>query len=377
MSGYLPPGAQLPSVRQLARDLQVAPNTVVRAYEELERGGWIFAAARRGFVVAAIPADVAEPERRERLRAAVSALLQVAHQFGWIPPPCRPKSSGKCSLPCVTMLGLTRRTAEHSPQLSGSSAFWDMIHVNMSAVRIGTDREHQASPRGETDMSMTSSDVAGKQHKTSVLIVDDEPNIVEFLKMGFGYQGFEVTAAQDGLEALRLAGENKPDLVVLDLMLPGMDGIEVARQLRKGSDVAIIMLTARDAVDDRVQGLDTGADDYLVKPFAFKELMARVRAVLRRHGRNLDRMLTFQDVTLDRDSHIVTRDGREIELTPREFELLELFMMHPRQVLTRDAILARIWGYDYYGDDNVIEVFVRHLREKLGDTPPEAHPNCA
>jgi DNA-binding response OmpR family regulator len=218
--------------------------------------------------------------------------------------------------------------------------------------------------------SVGTQDIAGKQHKTSVLIVDDEPHIVEFLTMGFGYEGFAVTAVGDGLEALHVAAEIRPDIVVLDLMLPGMDGIEVARQLRKGSDLAIIMLTARDAVDDRVQGLDMGADDYLVKPFAFKELLARVRAVLRRHGKNLDRMLTFQDVTLDRDAHIVTRDGREIELTPREFELLELFMMHPRQVLTRDAILARIWGYDYFGDDNVIEVFVRHLREKLDDTPP-------
>ena len=218
---------------------------------------------------------------------------------------------------------------------------------------------------------MSMHEIAGKQHKTTVLIVDDEPNIVEFLKMGFGYEGFEVSSAADGLEALRLAGELKPDLVVLDLMLPAMDGIEVARQLRTGSDVAIIMLTARDALDERVRGLDTGADDYLVKPFAFKELMARVRAVLRRHDKNLDRLLTFQDVSLDRESHTVARDGREVELTPREFELLELFMMHPRQVLTRDAILARIWGYDYYGDDNVIEVFVRHLREKLGDNPPK------
>jgi two-component system response regulator MprA len=219
-------------------------------------------------------------------------------------------------------------------------------------------------------MSVTPPDPTGRQQKTSVLIVDDEPHIVEFLKMGFGYEGFVVASAADGPEALRQAAEVKPDIVILDLMLPGMDGIEVARQLRKGSDVAIIMLTARDAVDERVRGLDTGADDYLVKPFAFKELLARVRAVLRRHGKNLDRMLTFQDVILDRDAHIVTREGREIELTPREFELLELFMMHPRQVLTRDAILARIWGYDYYGDDNVIEVFVRHLREKLGDNPP-------
>jgi DNA-binding response OmpR family regulator len=147
--------------------------------------------------------------------------------------------------------------------------------------------------------------------------------------------------------------------------------MDVARRLRKLEDVAIIMLTARDAVDDRVAGLDTGADDYVTKPFAFKELMARVRAVMRRHGKSLERMLAFQDVSLDRETRIVTRGDRTVELTPREFELLELFLTHPRQVLTRDAILSRIWGYDFEGDDNVIEVFVRHLREKLGDNPPK------
>jgi two-component system response regulator MprA len=218
---------------------------------------------------------------------------------------------------------------------------------------------------------MAMQDIAAKQQKTTVLIVDDEPHIIEFLKLGFGYEGFEVAVATDGAEALRTAAEVRPDVVILDLMLPQIDGMEVARQLRKGSDVAIIMLTARDTVDDRVEGLDVGADDYLTKPFAFKELLARVRAVLRRHGKNLDRLLTFQDVTLDRETHTVTRNERQIELTPREFELLELFLMHPRQVLTRDSILARIWGYDYYGDDNVIEVFVRHLREKLDDNPPK------
>ncbi|MFI5274618.1 MAG: winged helix-turn-helix domain-containing protein, partial [Ktedonobacterales bacterium] len=125
------------------------------------------------------------------------------------------------------------------------------------------------------------------------------------------------------------------------------------------------------SVDDRVSGLDTGADDYVTKPFAFKELMARVRAVLRRRGKSLDRVLVFQDVTLDRETRLVSRGTTSIELTPREFELLELFLMHPRQVLTRDVILAHIWGYDYEGDDNILEVFVRHLREKLDDSPPK------
>lgn len=130
------------------------------------------------------------------------------------------------------------------------------------------------------------------------------------------------------------------------------------------------MLTAKDDIDDRVAGLDVGADDYLTKPFAFKELMARVRAVMRRNGNNFADVLTFHGVTLDRGTRIVTHDEQPVELTPREFDLLELFLMHPRQVLTRDVILARIWGYDYFGDDNIIEVYIRHLREKLNDNPP-------
>ena len=219
-------------------------------------------------------------------------------------------------------------------------------------------------------MTASRDDAPNAAHRPSVLIVDDEPHIVDFLRLGFGYEGFAVSVAASGPDALRAALAAPPDVVILDVMLPGMSGLDVAKRLRTASDVAIIMLTARDEVDDRVTGLDTGADDYITKPFAFKELMARVRAVLRRKGKSLDRLLAFQDVSLDRETRIVTRGDREIELTPREFELLELFLMHPRQVLTRDAILARIWGYDYVGDDNVIEVFVRHLREKLDDNPP-------
>jgi DNA-binding response OmpR family regulator len=217
---------------------------------------------------------------------------------------------------------------------------------------------------------MTASRDDTSARRPSVLIVDDEPHIVDFLRLGFGYEGFDVSVAANGPDALRAALATQPDIVILDVMLPGMSGLDIAKRLRGASDVAILMLTARDEVDDRVTGLDTGADDYLTKPFAFKELMARVRAVLRRKGKSLDRQLVFQDLSLDRETRIVARGDRAIELTPREFELLELFLMHPRQVLTRDAILARIWGYDYVGDDNVIEVFVRHLREKLDDIPP-------
>jgi two-component system response regulator MprA len=204
----------------------------------------------------------------------------------------------------------------------------------------------------------------------TVLVVDDEPQIVDFLQMGFTYEGFRVFAAFTGPEAIQAAATHKPDIIILDIMLPSADGLEVTRQIRKTHDTAIIMLTAKDDIDDRVAGLDLGADDYVTKPFAFKELMARVRAVLRRHGNNFADILTFHGITLDRGTRIVTHDEQPIELTPREFDLLELFLMHPRQVLTRDIILARVWGYEYVGDDNIIEVYVRHLREKLDDNPP-------
>jgi len=209
------------------------------------------------------------------------------------------------------------------------------------------------------------------ERKPTVLLVDDEPQIIEFLRMGFEYEGFSVFTAANGHEALRAVKAERPDIVILDVMLPGVDGLEVALHIRKAHDTAIIMLTARDEVDDRIAGLDRGADDYVTKPFAFKELMARVRAVMRRQGKALGDLLAFQGITLNRGTRVVRRDEREIELTPREFDLLEFFLMHPRQVLTRDAILARVWGYNYVGDDNVIEVYVRHLREKLGDHPPQ------
>jgi DNA-binding response OmpR family regulator len=211
---------------------------------------------------------------------------------------------------------------------------------------------------------------SGREKQPSVLIVDDEPQIRDFLQMGFVYEGFRVFQATTGPEAMRMAIEHQPDIIILDIMLPGFDGLEVTSQLRRCYDVPIIMLTAKDEIDDRVTGLDHGADDYLTKPFAFRELMARTRAVLRRRGNNLADILTFQDITLDRGTHQVTFHEQPIDLTPREFDLLELFLMHPRQVLSRDIILSRVWGYDYEGDDNIVEVYVRHLREKLHDNPP-------
>ncbi len=206
-----------------------------------------------------------------------------------------------------------------------------------------------------------------QERPISVLVVDDEPLIVEMLTMGLNYEGFKVSVATNGLEALDQAREVKPDLVVLDVMLPGIDGIEVCRRLRAQGDVGVLMLTARGELEDRVQGLDSGADDYLVKPFTFKELMARARAILRRRGINIQKALRMGDLILDRQTRRVTRGGRVIELTPREFDMLELFLTHPRQVFTRDVILNRVWGYDYLGDTNVIDVHIRHLREKLGD----------
>ena len=200
-----------------------------------------------------------------------------------------------------------------------------------------------------------------------VLVVDDELTMREFLEMGLGYEGFDVRTAADGSAGLETARAWSPDLVILDRMLPGLDGLEVCRRLRASGDVGVLMLSARGDVDDRIEGFDAGADDYLPKPFTFKELLARVRAVLRRRGIVLGRILAVGDLSLDRETRDVTRGERTVELTPREFELLELFIGHPRQVFSREAILNRIWGYEYEGDANVIEAHISALREKIGD----------
>ena len=205
------------------------------------------------------------------------------------------------------------------------------------------------------------------ERQPRVLVVDDELTMREFLEMGLGYEGFEVRTAADGSVGLETARSWSPDLVILDRMLPGLDGLEICRRLRATGDVAVLMLSARGEVDDRIDGFDAGADDYLPKPFTFKELLARVRAVLRRRGIALGRVIAVGDLSLDRETREVTRGERTVELTPREFELLELFIGHPRQVFSREAILNRIWGYEYDGDANVIEAHVSALREKLGD----------
>jgi two-component system response regulator MprA len=197
-----------------------------------------------------------------------------------------------------------------------------------------------------------------------ILVIEDEERIASLLQRGLIFEGYRVDVAGDGPTGLALARDNPPDLVVLDWMLPGMDGLEVCRRLRAAGAAPILMLTAKDAVADRVHGLDAGADDYLVKPFSFVELLARIRALLRRAAPASPEVLHFGDLTLDTGTHQAFRGERPMELTAKEYELLELFMQHPRQVLTREVIYDRVWRYDFGGESNIIEVYVRYLRQK-------------
>jgi DNA-binding response OmpR family regulator len=199
-----------------------------------------------------------------------------------------------------------------------------------------------------------------------ILIVEDEGEIAGYLRRGLAFEGYSIEIAADGMAALAAARERPPDLVVLDIMLPGLDGMEVAQRLRAASDVPIIMLTARDAVPDRVAGLEAGADDYLVKPFAFEELLARIRVQLRRRQRDEQpAVLRYGPLTMDNAAHETYVHDRRVDLTAKEYELLELFMRHPQQVLTREVIYDRVWGYNFGGESNIIEVYVRYLRQKL------------
>ena len=201
-----------------------------------------------------------------------------------------------------------------------------------------------------------------------ILVVEDDPRMADLLRRGLIFEGYQVELADNGESALQAARREMPDLVVLDLMLPGdLDGREICRRLRAASDVPIIMLTARGALSDKVVGLDSGADDYLVKAdFHFEELVARLRALLRRRqptGRQ--EVLRMADLSLSPTSHEAARGARRLDLTAKEFEVLELFMRNPRQVLTRDLIYDRIWNYDFGGESNIIEVYIRYLRAKL------------
>ncbi len=201
-----------------------------------------------------------------------------------------------------------------------------------------------------------------------ILIVEDEESIVQFLERGLIYEGYRVSVAMDGEEGLRIARDTPPDLVILDWMLPGLDGLEVCQRLRAAGDVPILMLTAKDQVEDRVRGLDSGADDYLVKPFSFEELLARMRALFRRATPPGPEVLHFADLKLDTGSRRAYRGEHLVTLTAKEYELLELFMQNPRQVLTRDLIFERVWGYDFGGESNIIEVYVRYLRQKTEES---------
>jgi len=209
-----------------------------------------------------------------------------------------------------------------------------------------------------------------------VLVIDDEESIVDLIKLGLKYEGFEVVAASDGDEGIAAAQRTNPVFIILDRMLPDMDGLEVCRRLRSHPttvDIPILLLTAKDEVGSRVEGLNTGADDYLTKPFSFEELVARIRAILRRMNHSAmaenSQVLSVGDIELNMATHEVTRAGQLIDLTVTEYNLLHLFMSHVGQVLDRQTILNQVWGYDFLGETNIIEVYVRYLREKIEDSP--------
>lgn len=208
----------------------------------------------------------------------------------------------------------------------------------------------------------------GQTLSAHILVVDDDNRITNALRRTLAYEGYSVTTAANGEEALSLARRKPPDLVILDCMLPRMDGFEVCRRLRETDhDTAILMLTARDAIPDRVRGLENGADDYLVKPFALQELLARVKALLRRRiPPDVQReVLSFADLELDTATRQARRGNRVVDLSTTEYELLSLFLRNPRIVLTRSVVMDRIWGSDFEGGDNVLEVYIAHLRNKL------------
>jgi two-component system, OmpR family, response regulator MprA len=198
-----------------------------------------------------------------------------------------------------------------------------------------------------------------------ILIIEDDEEILRVLKRVLTYEGYMVDTALTGKAGLTLAGEQRPDLVVLDWMLPNMDGLEVCKRLQKLGNQPIIMLTAKDTTEDRVKGLDVGADDYVVKPFEIEELLARIRALLRRTAADRIRVLEFADLKLDSSTRSAIRGDRNIPLTAKEFDLLELFIRHPRQVMTREVIFDKVWDYDFGGESNVLDVYIRYLRQKL------------
>jgi two-component system response regulator MprA len=200
-----------------------------------------------------------------------------------------------------------------------------------------------------------------------ILIIEDDEEILRVLKRVLSYEGYIVDTALTGKAGLTLADQQRPDLVILDWMLPNMDGLEVCRELQKIGNQPILMLTAKDTTQDRVEGLDAGVDDYVVKPFEIEELLARIRALLRRTAADRVRVLEFEDLKLDSSTHKAIRGDRVIDLTKKEYDLLDLFLRHPRQVLSREVIFDRVWDYDFGGESNVLDVYIRYLRQKLED----------
>ena len=209
-------------------------------------------------------------------------------------------------------------------------------------------------------------------HAQQVLVVDDEPSIVDAVATALRYEGFDVRVAGNGRSALNAAQEAPPDLIVLDVMLPDLDGIEVTRRLRAdGIDVPILFLTARDSIEDKLAGLSVGGDDYVTKPFSLAEVVARTRAILRRTQTDTgDRRLRFADVVMDEDTHQVWRNEVAVNLTATEFSLLRFFLQNPRRVLSKNQILDHVWHYDFGGDSNVVETYVSYLRKKLDQAGP-------
>lgn len=203
-----------------------------------------------------------------------------------------------------------------------------------------------------------------------ILIVEDELQLARLMELELDHEGYAVKVSHNGREALGLLQEEEFDLVLLDIMLPEMDGVEVCRRLREFSDIPVIMVTARDAVPEKVEALDTGADDYITKPFAIEELLARIRALLRRKNNALkedNNVLTIADLAIDKDKYEVKRAGQEVELTKKEFDLLVYLAENKGIVLTREDILSNIWGYDYLGETNIVDVYIRYLRSKIDD----------
>lgn len=200
-----------------------------------------------------------------------------------------------------------------------------------------------------------------------LLLVDDEPNILQFLEMGLQEEGFEVQTAQDGMTAVTIAKQFQPHIIILDVMMPGMDGFEVCRMLKKTENVAIIMLTAKDEVDDRVKGLTLGADDYMMKPFSFEELLARIQARIRNQFPNLIGEVELGAFRIDDRRKEILYEQRVLELSTTEYELLKFLVLNHGLVLSKAKILDKVWGYDFGGDENIVEVYIRSLREKLND----------